>query len=68
VTCEALIAEAFHLLRRVHGAGGAVVANVAAGIFHISPSDILTLDRNFEIYRGRGNRAFRLLIPPPLIL
>ena len=100
VTCEAVIAEAFHLLRRVHGAGEAVVANVAAGIFHIglqlpscaaevqdilrkyrdvdidladaclihlagdlNTSDILTLDRDFEIYRWRGNRAFRLLIP-----
>ena len=100
VTCEAVIAESCHLLRRVPGAADAVIANVEAGIFQIPFSlssaasqlrrilrkyrdrqvdladacliwlatelgtgRILTLDRDFEIYRWGGNRRFELLIP-----
>jgi predicted nucleic acid-binding protein len=33
VTCEAVIAEACYLLRRVHGAPEAIVRNVANGVF-----------------------------------
>jgi predicted nucleic acid-binding protein len=29
----------------------------------LGTGDILTLDRDFEIYRWRGNKMFRLLIP-----
>ena len=35
VTCEAAVVEACHLLRHIHGAPQAVVANVEAGIFRI---------------------------------
>lgn len=34
VTCEAVIAEACHLLRRIPGAARSVIDNVAAGVFH----------------------------------
>jgi predicted nucleic acid-binding protein len=100
VTCEPVIAEACYLLRRVRGAAGAVLENVADGIFQIplplarcaaevrlilrkyedreidladaclihlagelATGDILTLDRDFESYRWRRNRPFRLLVP-----
>ena len=33
LTCEAVVAEACHLLRRVHGAPEAVIKNVANGVF-----------------------------------
>jgi len=33
VTCEAVIAESCYLLRRTHGAPGAVIKNVANGVF-----------------------------------
>ena len=102
VTCEAVIVEACHLLRRVHGAAEAVVENVATGTFRIgmqlsdcaadvqgilrkyrdagidladaclvhlagksNTGDILTLDRDFEIYRWRGSRPFHFLVAPP---
>ena len=35
ITCEAVIAESFYLLRRLAGAAEAVIDNVAAGIFQI---------------------------------
>ena len=99
VTCEAVIAEACYLLRRMHGAPEAVIRNVATGVFQIParladraasvekllkkyrdvPMDladaclvdladqidsarILTLDRDFEVYRWRSRRKFDLLI------
>jgi len=98
-TCEAVVAEACHLLRRMPGGPEAVVRNVANGVFRIPvrladraaaiekllrkyrdvPIDladaclvelanavdsgrILTLDRDFEIYRWRSRRRFDLLI------
>jgi len=100
VTCEAVIAECCYLLRRLPGAGEAVLENVERGIFQIpfqlsraaapvrtnlrkhrdhaadladaclihladelNTGDILTLDRDFERYRWRRNRTFRLLVP-----
>jgi predicted nucleic acid-binding protein len=36
VTCEAVIAESCYLLRDVHGAAEAVLANVAQGVFELS--------------------------------
>lgn len=33
LTCEAVVAEACHLLRRVHGAPEAVIKNIANGVF-----------------------------------
>jgi uncharacterized protein len=102
VTCEAVITEACHLLRKVPGAPEAVVENVVAGIFQIpfqlsrtaSPvqhvlrkyrdreidlagaclihlaaelrtGQILTLDRDFEIFRWGGNKRFEILTPLP---
>ncbi len=99
VTCEAVIAEACYLLRRLHGAPEAVIENVATGVFqtpvrlvdhavsigkllrkyrdvpmdladaclvdladHIDSGQILTLDRDFEVYRWRSRRKFDLLI------
>ncbi|MFK8014048.1 MAG: type II toxin-antitoxin system VapC family toxin [Gammaproteobacteria bacterium] len=99
ITCEAAIAEACHLLRRIYGASEAVIENVANGVFQtpvrlvdratsiqklikkyrdvpmdladaclvdladqIDTGQILTLDRDFEIYRWRSRRKFRLLI------
>lgn len=99
VTCEAAIAEACYLLRRLPGAAEAVIRNVANGVFRVPlrladraaavekllkkyrsvPIDladaclvdladqvdsghILTLDRDFEIYRWRTRRRFELLI------
>ena len=35
VTCEAVIAESCYLLRRTHGAPGAVIKNVANDVFQI---------------------------------
>lgn len=98
-TCEAVIAEACYLLRRVRGAPEAVLRNVATGVFQIParladragnvakllrkyrdvPMDladaclvdladqidtgrILTLDRDFEVYRWRSRRRFEFLI------
>ena len=100
VTCEAVIAESCYLLRRVPGAGEAVLANVAAGVFQIpmqlsrsapqvqsifrkykdrevdladaclvhlagelGTGEILTLDRDFQVYRWGRNKAFRMVIP-----
>jgi uncharacterized protein len=100
VTCEAVIAESCHLVRRLPGAVDAVLENVASGAFqipwHLSGSapaiqlilrkyrdrnvdladaclihlagtlhtgDILTLDRDFEVYRWSRNKPFRMLIP-----
>jgi predicted nucleic acid-binding protein len=101
VTCEAVIAESCHLLRRCPGAPEAVLENVARGIFQIPfqllscaepvarlmrrysrvPMDfadaclvhlaselqsglILTLDRDFTIYRWGRARAFQNLLEP----
>lgn len=98
-TCEAVIAESCYLLRRVKGAGEAVLENVAAGAFQIplrlagsaaeiqrilrkyrdreidladaclihlagevGSGEILTLDRDFDVYRWGGNKVFRRLI------
>ena len=100
VTCEAVIAESCYLLRRLPGAGEAVLANVAAGVFQIPfqlsrsapqvhkifrkyqdreidladaclihlagefrTGEVLTLDRDFQIYRWGRNKAFSPLIP-----
>jgi uncharacterized protein len=99
VTCEAVIAEACYLLRRVPGAPDAVLLNVEKGNFQVGfrvdasaaplralmkryakvPMDladgclvqlaselgtgaILTLDRDFAIYRWNRTRPFELLI------
>lgn len=99
VTCEAVITECSHLLRRVHGAPEAVLDNVATGLFQIplqlkmaadgvqkiirkyhdrevdladaclvhlanalDTGDILTLDRDFEVYRWGANKKFRFLV------
>lgn len=99
VTCEAVIAEACYLLRRIHGAPEAVLENVATGVFrmplrladraasvgkllkkyrdvpmdladaclvdladHADCGQILTLDRDFEVYRWRSRRKFDLLV------
>ena len=99
VTCEAVIAEACYLLRRMQGAPEAVIRNVATGVFQtpvrladraasiekllkkyrdvpmdladaclvdladqIDSGQILTLDRDFEVYRWRSRRKFELLI------
>jgi predicted nucleic acid-binding protein len=98
VTCEAVITESCYLLRNLSGASGAVIENIAAGIFQVpfqlSPdtagvrrvmqkykdrkidladaclirladefgtADILTLDRDFAIYRWGKNKPFRVL-------
>ena len=98
VTCEAVITESCYLLRNLSGASGAVIENVAAGIFQIpfqlsrdtagvrqvmqkykdrkidladaclirladefGTADILTLDRDFAIYRWGKNKPFRVL-------
>jgi predicted nucleic acid-binding protein len=99
ITCEAVIAESCHLLRRYRGGAGAVLDNVAAGLFQIplqlkmaadsvqkvirkyqdrqvdladaclvhlatvlDTGDILTLDRDFEVYRWGANKEFRFLV------
>jgi predicted nucleic acid-binding protein len=98
ITCEAVITESCYLLRNLAGAAGAVIDNVAAGIFQIpfqlsreaasvkqvlrkyrdrqidladaclirladefGTADILTLDRDFAVYRWGRNKAFRML-------
>jgi len=100
ITCEPVIAEACYLLRRVDGAGEAIVENVETGIFQIpfrlaesarevrrlmhkdrdhaidladaclihlanefGAGQILTLDRDFRIFRWGRNQAFDLMIP-----
>ncbi len=99
VTCEAVIAEACYLTRRLRGAPEAILKNVAGGTFEIPlrltdcadavqrilrkyrdrevdladaclvhlagelrSGDILTLDRNFLVYRWGGNHPFRPVI------
>jgi predicted nucleic acid-binding protein len=99
VTCEAVIAESCHLVRRFPGAAGTILENVERGVFHIpfqlslsaapvrsimrkyralpvdladaclihladelNTGEILTLDRDFERYRRRRTRPFRLLV------
>ncbi|MFQ6006833.1 MAG: type II toxin-antitoxin system VapC family toxin [Woeseia sp.] len=99
ITCEAVIAESCYLLQRMPGAPGAVIRNLANGVFQTParladradaiekllrkyrniPIDladaclvdladqadtgrILTLDRDFEIYRWRSRRKFELLV------
>jgi predicted nucleic acid-binding protein len=98
ITCEAVIAESCYLLRNLPGAAGAVLENVAAGIFQVpfqltreaasvkqvlqkyrdrkidladaclirladefESADILTLDKDFAIYRWGKNKPFRIL-------
>ena len=98
-TCEAVIAEACYLLRRIRGATEAVIRNVAGGVFQtpvrladqagtieklmkqyrdvpmdladaclvdladrMNSGQVLTLDDNFNVYRWRARRKFRLLI------
>ena len=98
VTCEAVITESCYLLRNLSGASGAVIENIAAGIFQLpfqlsrdtagvkqilrkykdrkidladaclirladefGTADILTLDRDFAIYRWGKNKPFRVL-------
>ena len=98
ITCEAVITESCYLLRNLAGAAGAVIDNVAAGIFQVpfqlsreaasvkqvlrkyrdrqidladaclirladefGTADILTLDRDFAVYRWGRNKAFRML-------
>ncbi len=98
-TCEAVIAEACYLLRRIRGATEAVIRNVAGGVFQtpvrladqaatveklikkyrdvpmdladaclvdladrMNSGQILTLDGDFNVYRWRTRRKFRLLI------
>jgi predicted nucleic acid-binding protein len=99
ITCEAVLAEACYLLRRLEGAMAAVIQNVERGIFQVPyrltenargiakllkkygdvPMDladaclvdmasqyqsgrILTLDRDFQVYRWNRNRPFELLL------
>jgi predicted nucleic acid-binding protein len=100
VTCEAVIAESCYLLRKLPGAAGTVLENVAKGAFQLPfqlsrdaesiqrifrryrdrevdladaclvhlanelrTGEILTLDRDFEIYRWGVNKCFQPLIP-----
>ena len=100
VTCEAVIAESCYLLRRLPGAGAAILENVASGTFQIPlqlsrsaseiqrvfrkfrdrevdladaclvhladalrTGDILTLDRDFAVYRWGRNQPFHFIIP-----
>ncbi len=99
ITCEAVIAEACYLLRKLKGASAAVLENVERGNFLIpyritgrgarlaklmkkyasTPMDfadaclvdmagelgsgrILTLDKDFHIYRWSRNRPFELVL------
>jgi predicted nucleic acid-binding protein len=99
LTCEAVVAEACYLLRRLSGGSETVLENVVSGVvrvaFQIShgapavleimhryrdrqidladaclihmaaewnTADILTLDRDFEIYRWGRNKSFHPLI------
>jgi predicted nucleic acid-binding protein len=99
VTCEAVIAEACHLTRRIHGANGVILENIEAGIFQVPfrladctraitkiirkysdrsvdladaclvhlatelrTGEILTLDRDFLVYRWGANHPFHPLI------
>jgi uncharacterized protein len=100
VTCEPVIAESCHLLRRVAGARKLVLANVESGVFQLplqlgycasairriwnkyrdhdidladaflvhlgnefSAGEILTLNRDFRIYRWGRNNPFRIRVP-----
>jgi predicted nucleic acid-binding protein len=99
ITCEAVIVESCHLVRRIPGAKDRVLANIAAGVLEIpfrlslavpeirrifdryrdrqmdladaclvhlaeefNTPDILTLDRDFDVYRWGRNRPFRRLV------
>lgn len=57
ITCEAVIAESCHLLRRVPGAREAVLRNVAEGIFHIPfqlSQQAAAVEAMLRKYRDRG--------------
>ncbi len=99
ITCEAVLAESYYLLRNLPGASEAVIENVAAGIFQVpfqlsreavavkqvlrkyrdrkidladacliclaeefGTADILTLDKDFEVYRWSRRKPFRILL------
>jgi predicted nucleic acid-binding protein len=56
ITCEPVIAESCHLLRRIEGAREAVLANVEAGVFQIPvelPQCISAVRRTMAKYRDR---------------
>jgi uncharacterized protein len=55
VTCEAVIAESCHLLRRLPGAPEAVLENVASGIFHI-PVPLSSCARAVSVILGKYRR------------
>jgi len=99
VTCEPVVTESCHLLRKTSGAAEAILENVRSGAFQIpwqmstaaeplqrlfrkyrdrkmdladaclihlasevGTGDILTLDRDFRIYRWGTNKPFHLLL------
>ena len=78
ITCEAVIAEACHLLGRIPGAVDAVFKNIWSGNIRIPMAfadaclvcmaedfkvgDILTLDSDFEIYRWSSRKTFTILV------
>ena len=56
ITCEPVIAESCHLLRRVDGAREAVLANVESGVFQLPvalPQCISAVRRTMAKYRDR---------------
>ncbi|MBV8844498.1 MAG: PIN domain-containing protein [Bryobacterales bacterium] len=56
ITCEAVIAESCHLLRRIHGATAKILENVAMGVFQIPfqlSRDSRAIQRVLQKYRDR---------------
>ncbi len=80
ITCEAVLAESYYLLRNLPGASEAVIENVAAVRKYrdrkidladacliclaeeFGTADILTLDKDFEVYRWSRRKPFRILL------
>lgn len=56
VTCEAVIAEACHLLRKLHGASDTVLDNVEAGVFEI-PFRLVGTSRSIRLLMKRYARV-----------
>jgi uncharacterized protein len=60
VTCEAVIAESCHLLRRQRGAGDAILENVERGVFRVP----FRLDESSGAVRALMKRYARVRMDP----
>lgn len=67
ITCEAVIAETYFLIRHVSGAVAVLLNLLEAGAvklrFDLAAN--LTLDSDFKLYRRHGRQTIPLIYPAP---